>query len=72
MAIPIQPPKITRRVGARIFEPAVFALTIPVKTKPMTVKPTMLEATLPGVGANAPRKGIKPPEVNAAADAIAA
>jgi hypothetical protein len=68
----MQPPKITRRVGTSTFEPAVFALRIPVRVKPRTVKATIVAAALPGVGAKAPINGIKPPAVNAAADAIAA
>ena len=60
----MQPPRITRRVGAKIFDPAVFALTTPVMTNPMTVNPTMLSATWPVVGANAPANGINPPIVN--------
>ena len=72
IAIPKQPPRITRRVGANTFDPAVLALTIPVTINPAIVNPTMLIATLPVVGAKAPIKGIKPPVVKAAADAIAA
>jgi hypothetical protein len=63
---------MTRKVGIKSFEPAVFALMTPVKTKPTTVKAMMLQAAFPAVGANAPTKGIRPPNVNAHADAIAA
>ena len=70
--MPIHPPTITRRVGARIFEPAVFALRIPVRVKPIMVKATIVAAAFPGVGAKAPTNGINHPAVNAAADAIAA
>ena len=72
IAMPIQPPIITRSVGVKIFDPAILALRTPVKSNPTIVKPTMLNATVPVVGAKAPTNGIKPPEVNAAADAIAA
>ncbi len=72
MAIPRIPPPITRSVGMRSLEPAVLALIIPVATRPRMVKPTMLEAAAPGVGAKAPAKGIKPPAVKEIADAIAA
>jgi hypothetical protein len=68
----MQPPKITRTVGIRILDPAVLALTIPVTTKPIIVKITMLHALAPNVGANAPRNGIHPPKVKLAADATAA
>ena len=63
---------MTRSVGMNNFDPAVLALRIPVKTNPTIVKATMLKATLPGVGAKAPRNGTKPPAVNEIADAIAA
>jgi hypothetical protein len=72
IAIPMHPPRITRKVGAKIFEPAVLALITPVNNKPIMVNPTMLSATWPVVGANAPANGIKPPDVKAAAEAIAA
>ena len=72
MAIPRQPPAITRKVGTNNLDPAVLALTAPVTTRPATVKAMMLHAALPGVGANAPRKGINPPAVKLSADAIAA
>ena len=72
IAIPIQPPITTRSVGVKILEPAILALITPVKSKPTRVNPTMLSATVPVVGAKAPANGIKPPDVNAAADATAA
>ena len=72
IAMPIQPPITTLSVGVNILEPAIFALVIPVMSNPASVKPTMLSATVPVVGAKAPANGIKPPDVNAAADAIAA
>ena len=64
IAMPIQPPIITRSVGVKIFEPAILALRIPVKSKPTKVNPTMLNATVPVDGAKAPTNGIRPPEVN--------
>jgi hypothetical protein len=72
MAIPRIPPPITRRVGINSFEPAVFALITPVASSPKIVKPTMLEAAAPGVGAKAPANGMSPPAVNEIAEAIAA
>jgi hypothetical protein len=63
---------MTRTVGARIFEPEVLALTTPVRINPTKVKPTMLHALAPSVGAKAPKNGITPPAVNEIADAIAA
>jgi hypothetical protein len=72
IAIPIQPPITTRSVGVKIFEPAILALITPVISSPARVNPTMLRATVPVVGAKAPANGIKPPDVKAAADAIAA
>jgi hypothetical protein len=72
IAIPIQPPKITRTVGTSTFEPAIFALTIPVITRPAIVKMTMLKALAPRLGANAPKNGMHPPNVKLAADARAA
>ena len=72
IAMPIQPPITTRSVGVKIFEPAILALITPVTSKPTSVNPTMLSATVPVVGAKAPANGINPPEVNAAADAMAA
>jgi hypothetical protein len=70
--MPRHPPIITRRVGTNTFEPAVLALRMPVITKPITVKATMLQALAPRVGANAPRKGMNPPAVKLKAEAIAA
>ena len=72
IAIPRQPPPMTRKVGMRSFDPAVLALIIPVKIKPTTVKAMMLHAALPAEGANAPAKGTRPPAVKLMADAIAA
>jgi hypothetical protein len=72
MAIPRIPPPITRKVGIRSFEPAVFALIIPVARRPRIVKATMLVAAAPGVGANAPANGMRPPAVNEIAEATAA
>ena len=66
IAMPIQPPITTLSVGVNIFEPAIFALVIPVMSNPASVKPTILSATVPVVGAKAPANGIKPPDVNAA------
>ena len=54
------------------LDPAILALRIPVKVRPMMVKATMLQAALPGVGANAPTNGMRPPAVKLSADAIAA
>ena len=72
IAIPKQPPIKTRTVGANTFEPEILALTTPVKIKPPKVNPTMLQAFVLRVGAKAPANGIKPPVVNAIADATAA
>ena len=72
IAIPRQPPAITRRVGIKSLEPAVFALMTPVAIKPTMVNPTMLHAAYPAEGAKAPRKGISPPAVKLSAEAIAA
>ena len=72
IAIPRQPPIITRNVGIAIFEPEVFALTTPVRANPRIVKIIMLIATEPVVGAKAPRNGMSPPAVKAHAEAIAA
>ena len=72
IAIPKHPPIKTRTVGANTFEPEILALITPVKIKPTNVNPTMLQAFAPRVGAKAPANGIKPPVVNAIADATAA
>ncbi len=72
IAIPNEPPISTRSVGERIFAPAVRAEMTPVNAKPTRVKPTMLQALVPIVGAKAPAKGINPPRVKDAAEAIAA
>lgn len=72
IAMPKHPPIITRMVGAKTFEPDVRALTTPVNNNPAMVKPIMLHALAPNVGANAPANGIKPPNVNEMAEAIAA
>ena len=72
IAMPKQPPIKTLTVGANIFEPDVRALMTPVRIRPPIVNPTMLIALAPKVGANAPAKGIKPPNVNEIAEATAA
>ncbi len=72
IAIPRQPPAMTRIVGMRIFDPAVLALMMPVASKPTSVNPIMLEAAAPAVGANAPANGTNPPAVKLMAEAIAA
>ena len=70
--MPTQPPSMTRRVGLSGADPAIRALRTPVTRSPASVKPTMLHALAPRVGANAPKKGITPPNVKLAAEAIAA
>ncbi len=70
IAIPMHPPVTTRSVGASTGDPEVFAPIMPVRIKPAMAKATMLHAAAPGVGANAPKKGIKPPMMKLAADAI--
>jgi hypothetical protein len=72
MAIPMQPPRTTRRVGVSTGEPDVLALTTPVTTKPPTANVTILQACDPGVGAKAPRKGMRPPIIKLVAEAIEA
>ena len=72
IAIPKHPPINTRTVGAKTFEPEIFALTTPVKINPPNVNTTMLQALAPRVGANAPANGLKPPVVKAMAEATAA
>ena len=72
MSMPKAPPIITRAVVLKILEPAVRALSTPVRTRPTSVKPTILKASVPTDGARAPAKGISPPAVNEIADAIAA
>ena len=63
---------MTRTVGASTFEPEVRAEMMPVSKSPPMVKPMMLQAFAPSVGAKAPAKGIKPPPVKEIADAMAA
>ena len=72
MAIPRQPPAMTRAVGVSNLDPAMRALNTPVKVRPMMVNATMLHAACPKDGANAPANGISPPAVKLRADAIAA
>ena len=72
IAIPRQPPIITRTVGFITAAPDERALMIPVAKSPNSVKPTMLNATAPAVGAKAPANGIRPPNVKLSAEAIAA
>ena len=72
ITIPKHPPIKTRTVGANTFDPEILALMTPVKIKPTSVKPTMLHALAPKLGAKAPANGIKPPLVKAIADATAA
>jgi hypothetical protein len=72
MSMPKQPPMITRIVGIKSFEPAVLALSIPVRSKPTTVKATMLHALAPTVVAKAPKSGTNPPAVKLSAEATAA
>ncbi len=72
IAMPRQPPPMTRKVGMRSLEPAVLALMIPVKINPTTVKAMMLQAALPADGAKAPINGIRPPAVKLSAEATAA
>ena len=72
IAMPRQPPIITRIVGFITAAPDERALIMPVAKRPTSVKPTMLTATAPGVGANAPTNGISPPIVKLSAEATAA
>ena len=72
IAMPRQPPIITRMVGFKTAAPEERALIKPVAKSPRSVKPTMLTATAPAVGANAPANGIRPPNVKLSADATAA
>ena len=72
IAMPKQPPIITRMVGFITAAPDERALIMPVAKSPTSVKPTMLIATAPAVGANAPANGISPPNVKLSADATAA
>ena len=67
-----QPPAITRAEGLNSLEPAILALIIPVAKRPNMVNSTMLTAAAPGVGAKAPRKGIRPPAVKLSVEARAA
>ena len=72
MSMPSPPPIMTRSVVLSTRAPAVLALTTPVRSKPATVNPTMLQALASIVGAKAPAKGIKPPTVKLIAEATAA
>ena len=72
IAMPKQPPIITRTVGFITAAPEVRALIRPVAKSPTSAKETMLTATAPAVGANAPAKGINPPIVKLSAEATAA
>ena len=72
IAIPKQPPIITRTVGLKTEAPDERALMMPVANSPNSVKPTMLTPTDPAIGANAPANGIRPPIVKLSADATAA
>ena len=72
IAIPRQPPIITRTVGFKTAAPDERALKMPVAKSPRSVKPTILKAIAPAVGANAPANGTSPPNVKLNADATAA
>ena len=69
IAMPKAPPITTRKVGLNSGAPELFALIAPVTTNPTMAKVTILQALAPGVGANAPAKGISPPIIKLVAEA---
>lgn len=71
-AIASEPPIRIRIVGGKGLVPEILAPMTPAKAKPITVTTMMLTPRLIRVGMNMPIIGIKPPAVNAAADAMAA
>ena len=70
IAMPRQPPIITRNVGFTRGDPELLALIMPVAINPATANATMLKAFAPAVGANAPRKGMIPPIMKLDAEAL--
>ena len=66
------PPIRIRTVGRKGPVPAIFAPTIPATISPNNVIATIVVVRQKGVGANIPIIGMRPPKVNAAAEAYAA